>query len=573
MDRETATQEIKARLNIVDVIGRYISLERTGRGYKGLCPFHHEKTPSFNVEPEKQFYYCFGCHAKGDIFSFVMHVESLDFNQALNKLATEAGIVLDGSRDESPHKRLLGVMEQACQFYQTKLAKSKAEAYFKKRGLKQESVAAFRLGYAPDSWETLQAALNATQQELIDCGLIQKRRNNSGYYDRFRNRAIFPIFDSTGRVIAFGARSLGDEKPKYLNSPEGLLFHKKEVLYGWHLAKESARQLKSLILVEGYLDVIACHEAGITNVAASMGTALNEEQIALFEKQVERVVLAYDADAAGQMANRRGVMMLLRHGFEVVAADFPPGFDPDDVLRKLGPESLKNVLTAAENYVNRTIRQAASTVNLNEVGEKTKLLRGVAPLINAIPSKALQEEYLQQLVAITDLSYAAVETEVLQKTSKKYERTSSRYNNKVASWEVSDVYEEAYNEAEMDFVATIFSDPSYINEAAEIDFTLDWLDNEGLRDILKGVLVPSDGSLLAINNDYLDLIRDLAERLDKIDELRFRDCLRKLAKRYIYRQIEELSMAVTNSKEPDFYLKALKEFRELTIKARNLSML
>lgn len=573
MDRETATQEIKARLNIVDVIGRYISLERTGRGYKGLCPFHHEKTPSFNVEPEKQFYYCFGCHAKGDIFSFVMHVESLDFNQALNKLATEAGIVLDGSRDESPHKRLLGVMEQACQFYQTKLAKSKAEAYFKKRGLKQESVAAFRLGYAPDSWEILQAALNATQQELIDCGLIQKRRNNSGYYDRFRNRAIFPIFDSTGRVIAFGARSLGDEKPKYLNSPEGLLFHKKEVLYGWHLAKESARQLKSLILVEGYLDVIACHEAGITNVAASMGTALNEEQIALFEKQVERVVLAYDADAAGQMANRRGVMMLLRHGFEVVAADFPPGFDPDDVLRKLGPESLKNVLTAAENYVNRTIRQAASTVNLNEVGEKTKLLRGVAPLINAIPSKALQEEYLQQLVAITDLSYAAVETEVLQKTSKKYERTSSRYNNKVASWEVSDVYEEAYNEAEMDFVATIFSDPSYINEAAEIDFTLDWLDNEGLRDILKGVLVPSDGSLLAINNDYLDLIRDLAERLDKIDELRFRDCLRKLAKRYIYRQIEELSMAVTNSKEPDFYLKALKEFRELTIKARNLSML
>ena len=431
----------------------------------------------------------------------------------------------------------------------------------------------FRLGYAPDSWETLQPALNATQQELIDCGLIQKRRNNTGYYDRFRNRAIFPIFDSTGRVIAFGARSLGDEKPKYLNSPESLLFHKKEVLYGWHLAKESARQLKSLILVEGYLDVIACHEAGITNVAASMGTALSEEQIMLFEKQIDRIVLAYDADAAGQMANRRGVMMLLRHGFEVVAADFPLGFDPDDVLRKLGPESLKNTLASAENYVNRTIRQAASAVNLNEVGEKTKLLKGVAPLINAIPSKALQEEYLQQLVAITDLSYAAVETEVLQKTSKKYERTSSRYNNKVALREVSDVYEEAYNEAEMDFVATIFSDPSYINEATEINFTLDWIDNESLRNILKGVLIPSDGSLLAINNDYLDLIRDLAERLDKIDDLRFRDCLRKLAKRHISRQIEELSMAVTNSKEPDFYFNALKEFRALTIKARNLSAL
>ncbi len=573
MDWETATQEIKARLNIVDVIGRYISLERTGRGYKGLCPFHHEKTPSFNVEPEKQFYYCFGCHAKGDIFNFVMHMESLDFNQALAKLAAEAGIVLDGRQEESPHKKLLEIMEQTCQFYRAKLIKSKAEGYFMKRGLKPESIAAFRLGYAPDSWETLQAVLNGTTQELLDCGLIQKRRNNTGYYDRFRNRAIFPIFDSVGRVIAFGARSLGDDKPKYLNSPEGLLFHKKEVLYGWHLAKESARRLKSLILVEGYLDVIACHEAGISNVVASMGTALSEEQIALFEKQIDRVVLAYDADAAGQMANRRGVMMLLKHGFEVVAADFPKGFDPDDVLRKLGLESLKNALATAENYLNRTIRQAATTVNLNEVGEKTKLLRGIAPLINAIPSKALQEEYLQQLVAITNLSYSAVETEVLQKTCKEYERTRTRYNNRVASLEASDVAEEAYNEAEMDFVATIFADPSFINEASKIDFNLDWLDNEGLRSILKGVLIPTDGSLLAINNEYLDLIRDLAERLDKIDELRFKDCLRKLAKRHIYRQIEELSMAVTNSKEPDFYFRALKKFRELTIKARNLSAL
>lgn len=574
MDRETATQEIKSRLNIVDLVSRYISLERSGQTYKGLCPFHREKTPSFHVNPEKQFYYCFGCHAKGDIFSFVMHMEGYDFIQALNMLAKEVGVVLEGKPEDRTNSRLLEIMEETARFYQLRLKGSPAEKYFYKRGIKPESIERFWLGYAPDGWEIIQnAGISGSEKELLECGLIQKRRSGTGHYDRFRNRAIFPIFNSTGRVVAFGARALGDDKPKYLNSPEGILFHKKEVLYGWHLSKESIRELKTLILVEGYLDVIACFEAGITNVVASMGTALTEEQINIFKKQVDKVILAFDGDKAGQLANRRSVTMLLKHGFEVVEAVFPKGLDPDDHFRKNGAMALRDVFESAEDYIDRSIRQALATIDVSEIGQRTKLLRDITPLINAIPSRALQEEYLYHLSEVTNLSYSAVRSEVLQESTKEYERSRSRYNNRVSSIDTSDLTVDAYNEAEMDFVATIFGDPSFFNEALEVNFDLDWLDNVELKTILKNVLVPSDGSVLTINQDYLEVIRDLAERIDRIDESRFKDCLRKLAKRHIYRQIEELLESVTNSKEPDFYFAALEDYRELIVKVKELSEL
>ena len=194
MDRETATQEIKARMDIVEVIGRYISLEHAGRNFKGLCPFHQEKTPSFSVNPENQFYYCFGCHAKGDIFTFVMHMEGWDFNEALSNLAAEVGITIEGKREENPNNKLLAIMEQACQYYEANLKGSSAEKYLKKRGIVPDSIKKFRLGYAPDGWENLQmAGIKATEKELLDCGLVQKRRRGNGFYDRFRNRVIFPI--------------------------------------------------------------------------------------------------------------------------------------------------------------------------------------------------------------------------------------------------------------------------------------------------------------------------------------------------------------------------------------------
>lgn len=574
MDREAATLEIKARLNIVDVIGRYIPLERSGRNYKGLCPFHREKTPSFNVEPEKQFYYCFGCHAKGDIFSFVMHMEGWDFVEALKHLAAEAGVELDTTQTENPYKGLLEIMEQVCQFYQRRLPNSVALQYFQKRGITPESIRKFRLGYAPDGWESLASSgIKASEKELLDCGLIQKRRTGTGHYDRFRHRAIFPIFDTLGRVVAFGARALGDDKPKYLNSPEGIIFHKKETLYGWHLAKEAVRNSQTIILVEGYMDVIACHEAGITNVVASMGTALTEEQIDLLGKQAKKVILAYDGDAAGQMAIRRGVMMLLGRGFEVCSAQFPASLDPDDVLRKQGPQSLQESIYTAENYLHKIIRQATESGNLEAVGAKTKFLQEIAPLLNALPSKSLQEEYFQRLSELTNLSYTAVESEVLSKSRGEYERSRSRYNNRVSYGTSTDPTIDVYSEAELDLVAMIFGDPSYINEATAYGFEINWLEHEGLRNILAGVLIPSNDSQATIDKEAVELIRELAERLDKIDELRFRDCLKKLAEREINRQIEELSVAVANSSEPDFYLDALKKLKEIYLQVKDIAVL
>ncbi|MDD2431054.1 MAG: DNA primase [Firmicutes bacterium] len=571
MDRETATQEIKARMDIVEVIGRYISLEHAGRNFKGLCPFHQEKTPSFSVNPENQFYYCFGCHAKGDIFTFVMHMEGWDFNEALSNLAAEVGITIEGKREENPNNKLLAIMEQACQYYEANLKGSSAEKYLKKRGIVPDSIKKFRLGYAPDGWENLQmAGIKATEKELLDCGLVQKRRRGNGFYDRFRNRVIFPIFNTQGKVVAFGARSLGEDKPKYLNSPEGLLFHKKEVLYGWHLSKEAIRKTKTIVLVEGYLDVISCFEAGIENVVASMGTALTDEQVSIFAKQADRVVLAYDGDAAGKLANKRSVVMLLKRGLDVMEAGFPQGFDPDDLYRKFGAKKLKESIDSAENYLNKLLRQAANQDNLSEVGSKTKYLRQISPFINAIPSRALKEEYLHRIAETTNLSYFAVQTEILGKPSQKYETPRTRYNNKVPFTEPFGLAEESYNEAELDFVAMIFGDPSYIDEAKKYDFTLDWLDNLGLRSILKGILGSQEGSEAPADFGHIELIRDVAEKIEKIDEPRFLDCLRKLAKRHIYRQIEELARAMANSTEPDFYFEAISKYRNLLVKTKKL---
>ncbi|HPT61189.1 MAG TPA: DNA primase [Bacillota bacterium] len=570
MDRETATQEIKARLDLAEVVGRYVSLERAGQNYKGLCPFHQEKTPSFTVNPGKQFYYCFGCHATGDVFSFVMHMEGWDFNQALDNLAKEVGITLAGKREENPNNNLLAVMEAVCQYYQSNLKGSPAEKYLQKRGVTLESIKRFRLGYAPPGWENLQAAgIKATEKELLECGLIQKRRKDEGFYDRFRNRVIFPIFNTQGKVVAFGARALGEDKPKYLNSPEGALFQKKEVLYGWHLSKDAIRNLKTIVLVEGYLDLISCYEAGVENAVASMGTALTEEQIRIFARQVDRVVLAYDADAAGKMANRRSVAMLLKNDLQVMEAEFPQGFDPDDLYRKFGADALKNAISSAKDYLAKVLDAGAKS-DLSQVGAKTKFLGEISPFITAIPSRALQEEYLQKVAQITGLSQAAVEAEILGEAGQKYERSRPRYTNTVAKTKSYDLAEEAYNEAELDFVAMIFGDPSYIAEADKYDFALDWLDNRNLRTILGGIISPQKEPEGSVDSSQIETIRQLAERLEKIDEPRFFDCLRKLAKRHIYRQIEELARQMANFKEPDFYFDAIKEYRSLLIKAKKL---
>lgn len=330
-------RQVKDRLDIVEVIGDHVRLRRAGANFIGLCPFHDEKTPSFNVSPSRQTYHCFGCGRGGDVFSFVMEKESLSFREALEALAQRAGVTLSKIGRSRPDARsLYDVMEMACTNYRSLLRAPEgaaARAYLERRHMPPDSWDAFELGWAPPSWDSLWKSLEGagtTPKEALDAGLILEGR--SGFYDRFRGRLIFPVRDIAGRLLAFGGRLVAGEGAKYINSPEGALYSKRRNLYLLHKAKEAARASGRIILVEGYMDAIRLHLAGYDDGAASLGTALTEEQGALIRRLADRCCICYDSDAAGQEAAIRGMYVLQKAGLDVRVVELPRGKDPDDLL-------------------------------------------------------------------------------------------------------------------------------------------------------------------------------------------------------------------------------------------------
>jgi len=352
---------LRERIGLADLIGRRVRLTRKGREHTGLCPFHNERTPSFTVNEEKSFYHCFGCGAHGDIFGFVMRTEGISFPEAVERLAEEAGVPVP---EQTPEERrrakaqatLYQVMERACAFFERSLAGAQGGAardYLERRGLDAESRARFRLGYAPDSRGALKAALTGeeiAEAQLVEAGLLIRPDGEGATYDRFRGRVTFPITDRRGRVIAFGARTLGDGEPKYLNSPDTPLFHKGEVLYGLATAQGPARDRGRVIVAEGYMDVIALARAGIAEAVAPLGTALTEAQIALLWKLAPEPVLCFDGDAAGGRAAARAAeraLPLLVPGKSLRFVSLPAGEDPDTLIRARGPAAMEELIAAA----------------------------------------------------------------------------------------------------------------------------------------------------------------------------------------------------------------------------------
>jgi DNA primase len=332
---------IKERIDVVELIGTRVQLRQAGRNFKGLCPFHNEKTPSFVVFPESQSYHCFGCGKSGDIFSYVMDTENLDFADAMNLLAERAGVEITSFQPKNPEKdahleRLVDLVERAGVYFSSMLwtspAGQPARDLLERRGVDRQTAEQFGLGFAPDSWDSLRNHLlrrgDVDDSLLLEAGLLT--RNESGRtYDRFRNRLMFPIRNRSGRTIGFGARALGDEMPKYLNSPQTPIFNKSELLYALDRAHESIRRERSLIVVEGYMDAIAAHQYGYTNAVASMGTALTSQQVSSIRRYVDKVFLALDADAAGQMATMRAIDAV-RESF---SADNAIVVDPNSLIR------------------------------------------------------------------------------------------------------------------------------------------------------------------------------------------------------------------------------------------------
>lgn len=410
----SSVDRIKEKLGIEEVVGSYIKLEKAGTYLKAKCPFHNEKSASFFVSPSRGTYYCFGCGAKGDMFTFVQEFESLDFMGSLKVLAERAGVTLERENKEmkSERDRLLSAMEISALFFQRKLAENEsAKDYLAGRGLSPASVSGWRIGYAPDEWRTLHAHLKEkgfTDAEMEKAGLI--KRTETGFYDRFRGRVMFPISDSSGRVIAFTGRIFpakeSEQAPKYLNSPETPLFSKSSVLYGFHRAKQGIRALGFSIVVEGQMDLIMSHQAGYTNTVAPSGTALTQEQLGLVRKISEKVVMAFDSDSAGVAAALKSAEMALSLGMDVKIASIEGGKDPADLVKadpKIWKETVKNSKHVVEFALAGVLKK---TDDGRKVGQEVRAK--VLPYIAMIESAIDRSHFIKLISKETAISEQAL---------------------------------------------------------------------------------------------------------------------------------------------------------------------
>jgi len=430
------TETIKDRLDIAEVISGYIKIEKAGTSYKACCPFHNEKTPSFFISPARQSYYCFGCGAKGDIFTFVEELEGLDFRGALKLLAEKAGVELEYKQGESKTEKdqVYNALESATLFFENSLTKSpEALNYLKTRGLNNESIKTWRLGFAPASWRELYTHLKAIGHKdefIFKAGLVKRKDDKTEPYDVFRDRIIFPLFDVGGKVIAFSGRALGKETeparppevsqsgaggPKYLNSPDTILFTKSQVLYGLNRAKDEIRRKNYAVLVEGQMDLLLSHQVGISNTVASSGTAFTASHLERLKKFSPRIILAFDGDSAGEKASEKSALLGISLGLEVKIASLPKDSDPAEVVSK-SPDEWKNILRnslpAVEFFLNSIVEAEKDTRKVGKLIEQK-----VLPLISILGSAIEQSHFISLVSKRTGIKEEAL-WEDLKKTPK-----------------------------------------------------------------------------------------------------------------------------------------------------------
>ena len=418
-------EDVRAAADIVKVVGDYVQLRKAGANMMGLCPFHQEKTPSFAVHPGKQIFHCFGCGAGGDVFKFVMMVENLTFPEALERLADKAGITLVHSggkgKDSKSEERtaLYKIHELAAKFYAGQLTGTgegrAARAYLMDRGLRDEVIGRFLLGYAPRDGRALTRHLSSSgfdDDVLEKSGLVLRDATGARHFDRFRGRIIFPIANESGKAIAFGGRAMGDEQPKYLNSPETPIYTKSRVLYHLDRGGKAIRKQDYAILVEGYMDCIAVDSCGIENVVASCGTSLTDAHVRLLSRYSRRVVVNYDPDSAGVAATERSLNALLETGFEVKVLALPGGLDPDSFIRKQGDAEYRRVLAAAPGYIDYVTDRAIATHGLNTPQGKLAVANAVLPYLARMPNPIMRREMTDRLAARAHVDDRALREEL-----------------------------------------------------------------------------------------------------------------------------------------------------------------
>ncbi|MBI2104223.1 MAG: DNA primase [Candidatus Omnitrophica bacterium] len=417
---EGILDEVQARTDIADLIGRYVPLKRAGRHFKAHCPFHKERTPSFMVNTEKQIFHCFGCGVGGNIFGFLMQHDRLTFPEAVRQLADHAGVRIPDEAEASSrtaHASMSTLLEKVCQHFERRLLDpaggKAAREYLSRRGVSARARQAFRLGLAPSGWQGLLEAAKATgvsTEELEAAGLVIKGR--SGYYDRFRHRLMFPIVDLRGRVVGFGGRSLDAQEPKYLNSPETPLYTKGRHLFGMSQAKDAVIHAKAAVVVEGYFDCVALADGGVAHVVSPLGTALTVEQARLLKRYAEQAILAFDADAAGEQGTLRGIDLLVEAGLQVRVAQLPQGMDPDEYLGAYGRQGLEQLLDRSKGIFDVLLETALRRHPGGDTESRVQAAQFVLPTIARVPSAMRRSEYVRLLAERLRLDAGAVAEEL-----------------------------------------------------------------------------------------------------------------------------------------------------------------
>lgn len=434
-DIKDIIEEIKSRSDIVKVISDYIKVQQSGINYKGLCPFHGEKTPSFYINTSKQIYKCFGCGEGGDVINFVMKIENLEFMDAVKLLAKDCGIEINTNMDEQSKirmeklKKIQDINTEAARYYFSNLIKEKnyGYEYLRRRGLDDKIIKKFGLGYAPKAWTNLMEYLISKgydKETLVECGLVTYKKDGNKYYDRFINRVIFPIFDYRGNVIGFGGRVLDDSLPKYLNSPDTLAFNKKYNLYGLNFARKNITD-RTVILVEGYMDLISLYQYGIRNVCATLGTALTIDQGNLLKRYVDTVVISYDSDDAGVKATLRAIDILTSVGINVKVLNLKDVKDPDEFIRKYGLEGYQKSIADAVHYIRYKIVKCKENYDLSKDEQRLKFTKESTKIIKGLKSPVDIDYYINFLSSESKIGVESLKKEVYGKSYK------SNYNPKL----------------------------------------------------------------------------------------------------------------------------------------------
>lgn len=455
------TEAVLDHVDIEQLISEYVPLKRAGSNVKGLCPFHNEKTPSFVVSNEKQVYHCFGCGASGNAIGFIMAIENLDFLDALEHLSDKVHFDLEPylekqdqksmkkSVEDKSHKKIYQeISKHSARFFYHQLKQNeKAMKYFKERDITEETIKTFGLGYAPEGWQNLIDYLAKppyTVKDLEAVGLVIKKEGADRYYDRFRDRVMFPIIDVQGKVIAFGGRIIGDGQPKYLNSPETLIFSKSNTLYNLNLAKNVLNEDKTLIVMEGYMDVIALYQAGIKNVVATLGTAMTSQHARLIRRYADKIIIAYDSDEAGQKATQRSVEILEKANLDVRVMLLTEGLDPDEYLKKHGVEVLKEKFKKAYSYVDYQIHLCREKNDLNYEEGRRSFYKDCVAILKPIAESAIKTDYINTVAKWSRFPVESIQKDVFNgkvtKTLVEEKKTSIKKHSKSYKLEVRLLY-------------------------------------------------------------------------------------------------------------------------------------